>query len=126
MIDEKYLNGKAQRADQHQKVSVGDGQSVIDAEQIHTEGGQRHTKPHAEGNLLFQKESGQGNDHDVQSGDKAGFAHGGIGVSHTDLLKRAGNHQSRTAQNTAQPKRTAGGRCIFRSGGSAASESDHG
>ena len=105
------MQGKEEGAAQHQQITHGHREALVDAQQIKACHGDGHTQPDDAGDLFLDEHAQQRHDDDVQSGDKTGLA--GSGHADTELLEGTCHKQEQTAENAADHRVAGDGLLLF-------------
>ena len=93
------MKRKTKSADKDKNITFAQGKTFCHAEQVQADNGESDTDPGNKTDFFTHIKAEDRDDHDIHGGDKSGFANGCI--DNANLLKRTGNCQKDTADNTA-------------------------
>ena len=93
------MGGKNKGASQNNGVSLVDGKAFMNAKQVKADDGKDNGRYDKHRAFLFEKEPEEGDQDDVQGGDKTGFS--GSGVLNAHLLKASGKKQAESAADSS-------------------------
>ena len=93
------MKRKTKSADKDKNITFAQGKTFCHAEQVQADNGESDTDPGNKTDFFTHKKAEDRDNHDIHGGDKSGLANGC--VDNANLLKRTGNCQKDTADNTA-------------------------
>lgn len=95
MIDHQNMQGEKYCADKYEKISLSHRKTVFDTEKIQPGKSQHDGSPDKRAAFFSEKESDNGNDHNVAGGNESGLAH--CGIFDPELLKITGKTKKNPA-----------------------------
>lgn len=93
------MKRKTKSADKDKNITFAQGKTFCHAEQVQADNGEPDTDPGNKTDFFSNKKAEDRDNHDIHGGDKSSLANGC--VDNANLLKRTGNCQKDTADNTA-------------------------
>ena len=101
-VNSQNVRGVEEGAEKQENIARLQRKTFCDAEKIHTAGGDPNAYPAKQGSSSAKENAENGNENDVERGEKAGFTCTGLHDAH--LLEIRGKGEQYAAKNTADPE----------------------